>query len=172
MNDKSAPQGLTPSVEQTDVPPVGHPLQRLGARLADLLDADDWNNVEPMLLEVWRLSTGEPVAKVHGQPDIVWQRRKTVWNWLMGDGAKVNPSGQGNWHGGSEEVAHVDELLDALAPLYASTAQMVMVPREPTFEMCKAFGGNWEGGWDKDGKPIPSFPERYRAMLAAKESQG
>lgn len=28
------------------------PLKRLGERLADILDADHWNNVEPLLLEI------------------------------------------------------------------------------------------------------------------------
>jgi hypothetical protein len=37
-----------------EVPPTGHPLQVLGARLAELLDADQWNNLEPLLLESWR----------------------------------------------------------------------------------------------------------------------
>jgi hypothetical protein len=35
------------------LPPVGHPLQRLGSRLADLLDEDQFNNCEDMLLQAW-----------------------------------------------------------------------------------------------------------------------
>ena len=36
-----------------DLPPEGHPLRLLGARLADLLDEDNWNNCEALLMQAW-----------------------------------------------------------------------------------------------------------------------
>ena len=41
---------------------------------------------------------------------------------------------------------------------------LIIVPLEPTYQMCEAGQFNWEGGFDN--KP-PPFPERYRAMLSA-----
>jgi len=34
-------------------PPVGHPLQKLAARLTELLDEDHWAECEVLLLEAW-----------------------------------------------------------------------------------------------------------------------
>lgn len=36
-----------------ELPPMGHPLQKLGARLAELLDDDHWAECERLLLEGW-----------------------------------------------------------------------------------------------------------------------
>ena len=36
-----------------DLPPMGHPLQKLGARLAVLLDEDVWAECEQLLLAGW-----------------------------------------------------------------------------------------------------------------------
>lgn len=38
---------------------------------------------------------------------------------------------------------------------------MVLVPKEPTFEMCRAGGFKWESPFDG------GFPAAYKAMLAA-----
>lgn len=37
----------------TDIPPEGHPLRKLGERLADYLDEDYWNECERLLIEAW-----------------------------------------------------------------------------------------------------------------------
>lgn len=37
------------------IPPMGHPLQRLGARLTELLDEDHFAECERLLLEVWQI---------------------------------------------------------------------------------------------------------------------
>ena len=36
-----------------ELPPMGHPLQKLGDRLAELLDDDHWAECERLLLEGW-----------------------------------------------------------------------------------------------------------------------
>lgn len=36
-----------------EYPPVGHPLQKLAARLTELLDEDYWADCEVLLLEAW-----------------------------------------------------------------------------------------------------------------------
>jgi hypothetical protein len=45
------------TIEDSDrplpLPPEGHPLRRLGERLAELLDEDQWAECEAMLLEGW-----------------------------------------------------------------------------------------------------------------------
>lgn len=41
-----------------------HPLKQLGARLADLLDADNWNNIEPFLLEL--AAAGHRASRLEG----------------------------------------------------------------------------------------------------------
>jgi hypothetical protein len=37
-----------------EIPPMGSALQKLGSRLADMLQDDDWNNIEQMLFDVAR----------------------------------------------------------------------------------------------------------------------
>jgi hypothetical protein len=44
-----------------EIPPMGSVLQKLGSRLSDLLQEDDWNNVEQMLFDVAR-ETAPPQA--------------------------------------------------------------------------------------------------------------
>lgn len=38
---------------EPDLPPEGHPLRKLGARLTELLDEDHWAECERLLLEGW-----------------------------------------------------------------------------------------------------------------------
>lgn len=40
-------------INDNDLPPEGHPLRALGARLAYLLDSDHWHECERLLLEGW-----------------------------------------------------------------------------------------------------------------------
>ena len=47
MNEMGADEGLP------ELPPMGHPLQKLGARLGELLDEDHWAECERLLLEGW-----------------------------------------------------------------------------------------------------------------------
>lgn len=47
MNEMGADEGLP------ELPPTGHPLQKLGARLCELLDEDHWAECERLLLEGW-----------------------------------------------------------------------------------------------------------------------
>ena len=47
MNEMGANEGLP------ELPPMGHPLQKLGARLGKLLDEDHWSECERLLLEGW-----------------------------------------------------------------------------------------------------------------------
>lgn len=47
MNEMGADEGLP------ELPPMGHPLQKLGARLGELLDEDQWAECERLLLEGW-----------------------------------------------------------------------------------------------------------------------
>lgn len=47
MNEMGADEGLP------ELPPMGHPLQKLGARLAELLDEDHWAECERLLIEGW-----------------------------------------------------------------------------------------------------------------------
>ena len=47
MNEMGADEGLP------KLPPMGHPLQKLGARLTELLDEDQWAECERLLLEGW-----------------------------------------------------------------------------------------------------------------------
>ncbi len=47
MNEMGADEGLP------ELPPIGHPLQKLGARLGELLDEDQWAECERLLLEGW-----------------------------------------------------------------------------------------------------------------------
>lgn len=47
MNEMGAEEGLP------NLPPMGHPLQKLGARLGELLDEDHWAECERLLLEGW-----------------------------------------------------------------------------------------------------------------------
>lgn len=47
MNEMGADEGLP------ELPPTGHPLQKLGARLGELLDEDHWAECERLLLEGW-----------------------------------------------------------------------------------------------------------------------
>jgi hypothetical protein len=47
MNEMGADEELT------EFPPMGHPLQKLGARLGELLDEDQWAECERLLLEGW-----------------------------------------------------------------------------------------------------------------------
>lgn len=47
MNEMGAEAGLP------NLPPMGHPLQKLGARLGELLDEDHWAECERLLLEGW-----------------------------------------------------------------------------------------------------------------------
>lgn len=39
------------------LPPEGSSLRKLGARLAELLDADQWNNIEPLLFAAHQSAT-------------------------------------------------------------------------------------------------------------------
>lgn len=45
--------GADDSDKLPELPPMGHPLQKLGARLAELLDDDHWAECERLLLEGW-----------------------------------------------------------------------------------------------------------------------
>ena len=47
MNEMGADEGLP------ELPPMGHPLQKLGARLGELLNEDQWAECERLLLEGW-----------------------------------------------------------------------------------------------------------------------
>lgn len=47
MNEMGADEELP------KLPPMGHPLQKLGARLGELLDEDHWAECERLLLEGW-----------------------------------------------------------------------------------------------------------------------
>lgn len=38
---------------ELELPPEGHPLHKLGARLTELLDEDQWAACERLLLEGW-----------------------------------------------------------------------------------------------------------------------
>ena len=37
-----------------ELPPENHPLRRLGIRLSELLDEDQWQECEQLLLEAWQ----------------------------------------------------------------------------------------------------------------------
>jgi len=52
---------MTQANEQFLIDRAPAPLKQLGARLADLLDADHWNNVEPLLLEIAALMVWRPI---------------------------------------------------------------------------------------------------------------
>jgi glutathionylspermidine synthase len=43
---------VTLAQEQALIDSAPEPFKQLGSRLADLLDADDWNNIEPLLLDL------------------------------------------------------------------------------------------------------------------------
>ena len=55
-----------PQAELAAFPPMGHPLQKLGARLGELLDEDQWAECERLLLEGWANCINE--AKTKGEP--------------------------------------------------------------------------------------------------------
>ena len=57
-----------------ELPPMGHPLQKLGARLAELLDDDHWAECERLLLEGWA-HDAEDIAGPYGR---VMQQEKTM----------------------------------------------------------------------------------------------
>lgn len=76
--------------------------------------------------------------------------RRTCWGIIMQEGTDFEVDNEG----------HIDY---ALTPELAGDSPVipdgwVMVPVEPTYQMCEAMGLQWES---------PRFPDRYKAMLAA-----
>jgi hypothetical protein len=53
-----------------EIPPMGSALQKLGSRLADMLQDDDWNNIEQMLFDVAR-ECAAPQPPV-GKSEVAW----------------------------------------------------------------------------------------------------
>ena len=56
-----------------EVPPMGHPLRKLGVRLTELLDENQWAECERLLFEVWEhdaadRATGAQVIEENGRP--------------------------------------------------------------------------------------------------------
>ncbi|HCT9528728.1 TPA: hypothetical protein OUC91_000302 [Enterobacter hormaechei] len=76
--------------------------------------------------------------------------RRTCWGIIMQEGTDFEVDNEG----------HIDY---ALTPELAGNSPVipdgwVLVPIEPTYQMCEAMGLQWES---------PRFPDRYKAMLAA-----
>jgi hypothetical protein len=53
-----------------EIPPMGSALQKLGSRLADMLQDDDWNNIEQMLFDVARECAAPQPPAGKGEPSL------------------------------------------------------------------------------------------------------
>ena len=107
--------------------------------------------VRAMALELqeYRKAQGVPVV-----PDEIKRNAQTGWF--------VGPDGK-NWSA-TEALAwnkcRAAMLQSGSSPVIPDG--WVMVPKEPTYQMCEAMGISWEN---------PPFPARYRAMIAAAPGQ-
>lgn len=71
-----------------EVPPVGHPMQKLGEYLSELLDEAEWATAEQYLLAAWALASP---AAVGWQPDLSYGKHaKEAWV-IMFEDVDVSP---------------------------------------------------------------------------------
>lgn len=61
---------------ELELPPEGHPLHKLGARLTELLDEDQWAECERLLLEGWELDAADRATGAR------WRANSSLEEWF------------------------------------------------------------------------------------------
>lgn len=132
-----APDPLPNSGGRDGLGPVTYPepLRVLGARLAELLDSDHWNNVEPMLHDIGELLQDRGPSSGAG-PDA---ERKPSTGAIMIAAERMRQQREEGWTPAHDD-AHTDESLALAAAVYAWPA-----PRP--LEVKKAWP--WDRRWFK-----------------------
>lgn len=107
--DRAAPPvGLTEEVIQSLINSTIDPLKRLGERLADLLQEDDWNNIEPFLLDI--------AARLNHQAGTSGDLRGLIEEVLRAGAGKIGSSAdpsdvlaETNWYARAERAIRGDD---------------------------------------------------------------
>lgn len=97
---------ISPDIDESELPPDGHPLRVLGLRLGEMLDEDHWAEGERLLLKGWKR-----VCEL-----------KTVVGPLIAIARTVEEAFDGNEEGTwlritDDQAARLSELLDQLDSL-------------------------------------------------------
>lgn len=61
---------------EKSLPPMGHPLRKLGARLTELLDEDQWAECERLLLEGWEHDAADRATGAR------WRANSSLEEWF------------------------------------------------------------------------------------------
>ena len=133
---------------EKSLPPMGHPLRKLGVRLTELLDEDQWAECERLLLEGWELDAADRAtgARWRANRRIAGRIRKMstdtthapigadavreALKWAAAALQAIAPDEDTVRDNATGETRSVGQILDAADAALASAAQPAAVPPE------------------------------------------